>query len=301
MMIGGGKVKKTTKKKALISLDEYVDFFISRNHRNLTANLLTQIMQMHDVKPHYKSTKQSLTEQVEKLTLMDPSRSTLKVPISSCASMSLENILNDLNNLNWTETGVVSVHTLNSEIDKTRASPSLSAVLKAEQKIKKMRQTKQINGCDPKSKPKMKKKKTNKLINVTDAHVGRQYHRHNRTSNKSLAIHFVGSECESAKEAALEKAVANQPISAAINPGGFEFQFYSSGTFTGQCGTDLDHDMTAVGYGVADDGTKYWLVRTRGAQRKVSVVKQCRLHTRLHKQSSSIEMTVLPSYVQCNV
>ncbi|XP_058092329.1 senescence-specific cysteine protease SAG39-like [Magnolia sinica] len=62
-------------------------------------------------------------------------------------------------------------------------------------------------------------------------------------------------------ENALLKAVANQPISVAIDAGGFAFQFYSSGVFTGACGTDLDHGVTAVGYGTADDGTKYWLVK----------------------------------------
>ncbi|XP_031284405.1 senescence-specific cysteine protease SAG39-like [Pistacia vera] len=62
-------------------------------------------------------------------------------------------------------------------------------------------------------------------------------------------------------EAALLKAVANQPISVAIDAGGFDFQFYSSGVFTGQCGTELDHGVTAVGYGVSSDGTKYWLVK----------------------------------------
>ncbi|KAG5545125.1 hypothetical protein RHGRI_017554 [Rhododendron griersonianum] len=39
-----------------------------------------------------------------------------------------------------------------------------------------------------------------------------------------------------------------------------DFQFYSSGVFTGQLGTDLDHGATAVGYGTATSGTKYWLV-----------------------------------------
>ncbi|XVF14541.1 hypothetical protein REPUB_Repub09cG0070300 [Reevesia pubescens] len=62
-------------------------------------------------------------------------------------------------------------------------------------------------------------------------------------------------------EEALQKAVANQPVSVAIDAGGFEFQFYSSGVFTGACGTDLDHGVAAIGYGVDNDGTKYWLVK----------------------------------------
>ncbi|XWS44491.1 hypothetical protein CRYUN_Cryun15aG0050000 [Craigia yunnanensis] len=62
-------------------------------------------------------------------------------------------------------------------------------------------------------------------------------------------------------EEALQKAVANQPVSVAIDAGGFQFQFYSSGVFTGDCGTDLDHGVTAIGYGMDDDGTKYWLVK----------------------------------------
>ncbi|XXG63261.1 hypothetical protein AAC387_Pa05g1494 [Persea americana] len=37
--------------------------------------------------------------------------------------------------------------------------------------------------------------------------------------------------------------------------------FYSSGVFTGNCGTELHHGITAVGYGATSDGTKYWLVK----------------------------------------
>jgi len=67
-------------------------------------------------------------------------------------------------------------------------------------------------------------------------------------------------------EAALMKAVAKQPVSVAIDAGGYDFQFYSSGIFTGSCGTQLDHGVTAVGYGVSD-GSKYWLVKNSwGAQ-----------------------------------
>lgn len=61
-------------------------------------------------------------------------------------------------------------------------------------------------------------------------------------------------------EAALMKAVAKQPVAVAIDAGGFEFQFYSSGIFTGTCGTELDHGVAAVGYGESN-GMKYWLVK----------------------------------------
>ncbi|KAI3967177.1 hypothetical protein MKX01_042762 [Papaver californicum] len=62
-------------------------------------------------------------------------------------------------------------------------------------------------------------------------------------------------------EASLLKAVSKQPVSVAIDASGQDFQFYSSGVFTGTCGTELDHGVTTVGYGTDSDGTKYWLVK----------------------------------------
>ncbi|KAF3336340.1 putative cysteine protease 2 [Carex littledalei] len=62
-------------------------------------------------------------------------------------------------------------------------------------------------------------------------------------------------------ENALLNAVANQPISVAIEASGYDFQFYSEGVFTGECGTDLDHGVAIVGYGTTQDGTKYWIVK----------------------------------------
>ncbi|XP_030547242.1 senescence-specific cysteine protease SAG12-like [Rhodamnia argentea] len=62
-------------------------------------------------------------------------------------------------------------------------------------------------------------------------------------------------------EKALLQAVANQPVSVAIEGSGFSFQFYSGGVFTGSCGTSLDHAVTAVGYGTSSGGTKYWLLK----------------------------------------
>lgn len=61
-------------------------------------------------------------------------------------------------------------------------------------------------------------------------------------------------------EKSLKKALANQPISVAIEAGGRDFQLYQSGVFTGQCGTELDHGVVAVGYG-SENGKDYWIVR----------------------------------------
>ncbi|XP_006658211.2 ervatamin-B-like [Oryza brachyantha] len=63
-------------------------------------------------------------------------------------------------------------------------------------------------------------------------------------------------------EAALAAAVANQPVSVAIEGSSPLFQHYSSGVFTADsCGTTLNHAVTMVGYGAAADGSAYWLIK----------------------------------------
>ncbi|GJU32707.1 cysteine protease XCP1-like protein [Tanacetum coccineum] len=56
------------------------------------------------------------------------------------------------------------------------------------------------------------------------------------------------------------KALANQPISVAIDASGRDFQFYSGGVFDGHCGTDLDDGVAVVGYGTSK-GVDYVTVR----------------------------------------
>jgi|LauGreDrversion4_2_1035121.scaffolds.fasta_scaffold206279_1 C1A family cysteine protease len=61
--------------------------------------------------------------------------------------------------------------------------------------------------------------------------------------------------------AALQTAVAQQPVSVTIEADKLCFQLYKSGVLNNTaCGTTLDHAVAAVGYGV-ENGTNYWLVR----------------------------------------
>jgi len=62
-------------------------------------------------------------------------------------------------------------------------------------------------------------------------------------------------------ENALEAAVAQQPVSVAIEADKEVFQHYTSGVLTNDaCGSNLDHGVLAVGYGI-DGGQKYWKVK----------------------------------------
>ncbi|KAL1561483.1 Cysteine protease xcp2 [Salvia divinorum] len=61
-------------------------------------------------------------------------------------------------------------------------------------------------------------------------------------------------------EKSLLKALANQPVSVAIEASGRDFQFYSGGVFDGHCGTELDHGVAAVGYGTSR-GVDYVVVK----------------------------------------
>lgn len=59
---------------------------------------------------------------------------------------------------------------------------------------------------------------------------------------------------------ALMSAVAQQPVSIAIQANQLAFQMYSGGVLTGSCGRNLDHGVLVAGYGT-ENGVDYWLVK----------------------------------------
>jgi C1A family cysteine protease len=62
-------------------------------------------------------------------------------------------------------------------------------------------------------------------------------------------------------ENALLQALSQQPISIAIEADKYAFQFYKSGVFDGSCGTNLDHGVLLVGWGVDKNNKKYWKIK----------------------------------------
>jgi len=82
-------------------------------------------------------------------------------------------------------------------------------------------------------------------------------------------------------ESSLETAVASGCVSVAIQANQFAFQYYSGGVLTGNCGTNLDHGVLAVGYGYdSSSQLNYWKVKNSwgtswGEQGYVLICKEC--------------------------
>jgi C1A family cysteine protease len=83
-------------------------------------------------------------------------------------------------------------------------------------------------------------------------------------SCKACNIVAKFSSCYDVKpndQLSLKAAVAQQPVSVAIEADTRYFQLYTSGVLTStSCGTTLDHGVLVVGYGT-ENSTPYWLVK----------------------------------------
>ena len=60
---------------------------------------------------------------------------------------------------------------------------------------------------------------------------------------------------------ALMTAVAQQPVSVAVEADGLDWQFYFGGVVTDGCGLNLDHGVLVVGYGTDSSQGDYWKVK----------------------------------------
>jgi cathepsin L len=82
------------------------------------------------------------------------------------------------------------------------------------------------------------------------------------SGTKTLAVGDVTKYTDvESTESALEAAVAQQPVSVAIEADKTVFQYYTGGVLTSKkCGDQLDHGVLIVGYGT-DNGQKYWKVK----------------------------------------
>lgn len=81
-----------------------------------------------------------------------------------------------------------------------------------------------------------------------------------RKEHDRTVVEITGYEKVPANdEAALEKAVANQPVAVAVCVDA-PFQFYKGGIVDRACCTALNHGVLVTGYGV-DDGKRYWTVK----------------------------------------
>ena len=81
--------------------------------------------------------------------------------------------------------------------------------------------------------------------------------------------------------AALEKAVALNPVSIAIEADQYAFQFYHKGVYEGKCGDKLDHGVLLVGYGYDEErGMEYWKIKNSwgpswGEDGYIRICKNC--------------------------
>ncbi|XP_054811139.1 uncharacterized protein LOC129312520 [Prosopis cineraria] len=106
--------RKRPVKKDKLSLEDYLDFLHSLQAVDLSMNHLNQIIFIHGFRKLHKQTKKVLVDSVNALELMDLRRSTLSQSVSASATLALEDVIVDLNDLGWQECCVTSVYSLNS-------------------------------------------------------------------------------------------------------------------------------------------------------------------------------------------
>ena len=84
----------------------------------------------------------------------------------------------------------------------------------------------------------------------------------NYSSSNNTGVKTTGwTNVTADSPSAMQSALANNPLSVAIQANQLSFQLYSGGVFTNtNCGTQLDHATNVVGWGNSN-GMDYWIMR----------------------------------------
>ncbi|XP_018449674.1 uncharacterized protein LOC108821125 [Raphanus sativus] len=100
-----------------ITLEEYVDFMNSGNSIDFTCSYLNQILHINGFRKLHKSNKKTVGEAVDAVDLIDLSRSTLNQTSvsSSSASLTLDQVITDIEALKWQECCLTSLQIVNSD------------------------------------------------------------------------------------------------------------------------------------------------------------------------------------------
>ncbi|KAJ4878906.1 Uncharacterized protein Rs2_35960 [Raphanus sativus] len=100
-----------------ITLEEYVDFMNSGNYIDFTCSYLNQILHINGFRKLHKSNKKTVGEAVDAVDLIDLSRSTLNQTSvsSSSASLTLDQVITDIEALKWQECCLTSLQIVNSD------------------------------------------------------------------------------------------------------------------------------------------------------------------------------------------
>ncbi|KAK7252102.1 hypothetical protein RIF29_35826 [Crotalaria pallida] len=107
--------KKRTVKCEKLYLEDYLHFLLSRQTTQLTMAQLNQIIRIHGFKKIHHAPKKVLADAVETLDAVDLPRSTLSQNnVSAFAVLTLEDVIADLNELNWQECCVTSLEKLST-------------------------------------------------------------------------------------------------------------------------------------------------------------------------------------------
>ncbi|XP_010543056.1 PREDICTED: uncharacterized protein LOC104816084 [Tarenaya hassleriana] len=111
-----------------MSLEHYVDFFISRDSHGFTVNFLNQVIQMHGFMK-IRSPKNVIADAIDTLDLVEPWRSTVKQNVTSSTATStliLDDVIADLEYLKWQECCMTSLQILNAEKEAAKIAPAMS-------------------------------------------------------------------------------------------------------------------------------------------------------------------------------